>query len=61
MKINGETSDDSIAWISASQDLVVKVDFRLPGGTRVVREIYDIQYSEPDPAVFAIPSGYTVE
>lgn len=57
--VNGQPTGD-VGWVSVPNDLHVKAAFTLPGGQRIVRELYDIQFVEPDSAVFAIPQNYTI-
>lgn len=57
VKVNGRLTD-GVDWVSVSHDLHVKTEFPLPGGKRVVKELYDIQFVEPTPSAFAIPKNY---
>ena len=56
--VNGQPA--GVDWVSVSNDLHVKTEFTLPGGQRIVKELYDIQFFEPDSSVFAIPQNYTL-
>lgn len=56
--VNGEQR--GVNWLSVPNDLHVKTEFTLPGGQRIVKELYDIQFVEPDSSVFAIPQNYTL-
>lgn len=56
--VNGQRA--GVDWVSVSNDLHVKTEFTLPGGQRIVKELYDIQFFEPDSSVFAIPQNYTL-
>ena len=56
----GDTSR-ATAWVSTELDLEVKTEFVIPGTSRTVREIYDIQFTEPSSSAFRVPSGYSVD
>ena len=56
--VNGQPTD-GVDWVSVPYDLHVKTEFTLPGGQRIVKELYDIRFIDPDPSVFAIPENYT--
>lgn len=56
--VNGQPSG-GVDWVSISHDLHVKTEFTLPNGKRIVKELYDIEFVEPDSSVFEIPEGYT--
>ena len=45
--VNGQPTD-GVNWLSVPNDLHVKTEFTLPGGQRIVKELYDIQFVEPD-------------
>lgn len=59
VRVNGQPTD-GVSWVSIAYDLSVKKEFTLPGGQRIVKELYDIQFVEPDSSVFAIPQNYTL-
>ena len=47
-------------WVSLDVGLTVKREMSLPGG-RHVWELYDIQFTEPDPSKFGFSSDYKVD
>ena len=57
--VNGQPTD-GVDWVSVTYDLHVKSEVTLPSGQRIVNELYDIQFTEPDPSIFAIPENYTL-
>lgn len=58
--VNGRPTK-GVSWVSVPYDLDVKVEFPMPNGQWVVRELYDIQLNEPDPSKFKFPSDYTID
>ncbi len=58
--INADEETIGKFWVSPDVALTVKREMSLPGG-RHVWELYDIQFTEPDPAKFGFSSEYTVD
>ena len=59
VRVNGQLTD-GVSWVSIPYDLSVKREFTLPGGQRIVKELYDIRFVESDSSVFAIPQNHTL-
>jgi len=58
--LNGKPAGKSYLYLPYG--LWVKTEFKGPGGSYlIVRELYDIEVVEPDPAVFRIPEGYFID
>ena len=58
---NGDGSSGGTSWRSVSIDLDVRTEFDLGGGRHMVKELYDIQFTEPSLSKFGVPSNYTVD
>lgn len=61
----GGFDDDNVvpgkSWVNVPYDLPVKSDCRSFPTRRLVIELYDIEFKEPDDSVtFGIPEGYTI-
>ncbi len=57
--INPEESIGKVWWAKDSV-LVIKRESTL-GQERVVRELYDIRFAEPEPSVFKIPANFQID
>ena len=60
MESNDGSTPVGKVWLSKDAYLEVKMEFNLHG-RRLVRELYDIQFTEPDPSMFGIPSTYAID
>lgn len=60
VSVNGQPTD-GVDWVSISYDLHVKKEFTLPSGQRVVKELYDIKFTDPPPSKMGFPSDYTID
>ena len=57
--VNGEPGGKEYLYIPYG--LLVKTEWTTDGGSHwMVRELYDIQIAEPDPASVQIPEGYAI-
>src|SRR5215510_5581000 len=57
---NGEPCGKSYLYLPYA--LEVKMECKPPGGNRLMlRELYDIEVAEPDPALLRIPEGYSID
>jgi hypothetical protein len=57
--LNGKPSGKAYTYLPYG--LTVKIESTTPGGSHwVVRELYDIEVAEPDPALVRIPEGYSI-
>lgn len=57
--VNADEKPIGKYWVSLDVDLTVKRALSLPGG-RHVWELYDIEFTEPEPSKFGFPSDYTI-
>ena len=48
-------------WWAKEAKVRVKTDYTFLGRERVVRELYDIQFTEPDSSVFKLPASYSID
>ena len=48
-------------WWAKEAKVRVKTDYTFLGRERVVRELYDIQFTEPDSSVFKLPANYSID
>jgi hypothetical protein len=58
--MNGKLSGTDYFYLPYG--LIVKTEVTSPGGSHfIVRELYDIEVAEPDPALVRIPEGYSIQ
>lgn len=57
---NPEESIGKVWWAKEAK-VMVKTDHTLLGRGRVVRELYDIRFTEPDSSVFKLPANYSID
>lgn len=60
MESNDGSTPPGKVWLSKDTNIAVKMEFKLRG-KRLVREFYDIEFTEPDPSKFGIPSNYSID
>ena len=57
---SADNTETGKLWLASESELVVKSE-EIHGRERVVREIYDIEFVEPESSKFGFPSTYTVD
>ena len=57
---NPEESIGKVWWAKEAK-VVVKIDHTFLGRERIVTELYDIQFTEPDSSVFKLPANYSID
>lgn len=58
--VNGKPTK-GVTWVSVPYDLDVKLEFPMPNGQWVVKELYDIKFTEPPPSKMRFPSDYKID
>jgi len=57
----GDGSQRGVNWHAPSLDLSIRTESDRGGGRKLIRELYDIQFTEPNSNVFRIPEGFLIE